>query len=201
MEGDITAAPESPNNPVVKKMTPEELEEYNRRENQKGLIYIARIPPGMNPHNIQPLLAPFGDLGRIFLKPADKESKKVNKEGTGKGKGKAPKRFVCGWVEFLDKRRAKRAADLLHNSPVGGKRRSHFHDDLWNIKYLHKVKWNHLTEAMAHERAVREYRIRQEFTQAKRENAYYLERVEEARQKRIVEEKREKKKRKRDTTD
>jgi ESF2/ABP1 family protein len=56
------------------------------------------------------------------------------------------RKFVEGWVEFKDKKIAKRLALTLNNQKIGGKRRSFYHDDLWNIKYLPKFKWNYLTE-------------------------------------------------------
>ena len=37
-------------------------------------------------------------------------------------------------------------AELLNSNPIGGKRRSAYHYDLWCIKYLPKFKWDHLTE-------------------------------------------------------
>ena len=50
--------------------------------------------------------------------------------------------------------------------------------DLWNLKYLHKFKWSHLTEKVAYERRVREQRLRVEMMQARRENAAYVQMVE-----------------------
>lgn len=50
--------------------------------------------------------------------------------------------------------------------------------DLWNLKYLHKFKWSHLTEKVAYERRVREQKLRVEMMQARRENANYVELVE-----------------------
>jgi len=49
-------------------------------------------------------------------------------------------------VEFLNKKHAKRVAAFLNNQKVGGKRRSFHYEDLWNIKYLPKFKWHHLTQ-------------------------------------------------------
>ena len=60
--------------------------------------------------------------------------------------GNKKQNFTEGWVEFLEKRVAKAVAMRLNNNPVGGKKRSYYHDDLWNIKYLAKFKWTHLTE-------------------------------------------------------
>jgi hypothetical protein len=50
--------------------------------------------------------------------------------------------------------------------------------DLWNLKYLSKFKWSHLTEKVAYERRVREQKLRVEMMHARRENAAYVEMVE-----------------------
>ena len=41
---------------------------------------------------------------------------------------------------------AKQVAEMLNGQPMGGKRRSAYHFDLWCIKYLPKFKWESLTE-------------------------------------------------------
>ncbi len=37
-------------------------------------------------------------------------------------------------------------AAMLNGNPMGGKRRSAYHYDIWCLKYLSKFKWDHLTE-------------------------------------------------------
>lgn len=49
---------------------------------------------------------------------------------------------------------------------------------LWNLRYLNKFKWSHLTEKVAYERRVREQKLRVGMMQARRENAAYVEMVE-----------------------
>ena len=61
----------------------------------------------------------------------------------GKSSGK---NFTEGWIEFEDKGVAKQVAQMLNGQPMGGKRRSAYHYDLWCLKYLSKFKWDHLTE-------------------------------------------------------
>lgn len=63
--------------------------------------------------------------------------------------GNKKRNYTEGWVEFTDKRTAKKVALMLNNNPVGGKKRSYYYDDLWNIKYLHKFKWSHITEKIS----------------------------------------------------
>ena len=69
----------------------------------------------------------------------------------------AGKNFTEGWVEFADKRIAKRTAVALNGQRMGGKRRSAYYDDLWCIKYLPRFKWDDLTEEIAYQKAVRAY--------------------------------------------
>ena len=66
----------------------------------------------------------------------------------GKSSGK---NFTEGWIEFEDKRVAKQTAQMLNGQPMGGKRRSAYHYDLWCLKYLSKFKWDHLTEEIGEE--------------------------------------------------
>ena len=70
--------------------------------------------------------------------------------------GNKRRNYTEGWVEFADKKVAKAVAVTLNNTPVGGKKRHYYHDDLWNIKYLSKFRWTHLTEkkGMSHSTAL-----------------------------------------------
>jgi ESF2/ABP1 family protein len=70
-------------------------------------------------------------------------------------------------VEFAEKKIAKRVCLMLNNSPMGGRKRNYYHDDIWNMKYLSGFKWNHLTEKISYEKLIKETKIRQEMTQAK----------------------------------
>ncbi|CAM5174226.1 unnamed protein product [Eretmochelys imbricata] len=81
--------------------------------------------------------------------------------------GTKAKNYTEGWVEFRDKRVAKLVAASLHNTPMGTRRRSRFHYDLWNIK----AGWPTSGQ-------VRQQRLRAEISQAKRETSFYLRSVE-----------------------
>jgi ESF2/ABP1 family protein len=109
--------------------------------------------------------------------------------------GNSGKNFTEGWVEFEDKADAKRIAAMLNGQQMGGKRRSAHYFDLWTIKYLPKFKWDHLTEEINYQKAVREQRLAAEVAAAKRERDFYLSRVDKAK---AVESIIERKKRKRE---
>lgn len=97
-----------------------------------------------------------------------------------KSGGNSGKNFTEGWVEFEDKTEAKRVAAMLNGQQMGGKRRSAHYYDLWNIKYLPKFKWDHLTEEINYQKAIKEQKLAAEIAAAKRERDFYLSRVDKA---------------------
>ncbi|KAG1678012.1 hypothetical protein FOA52_000807 [Chlamydomonas sp. UWO 241] len=143
---------------------------------RRGVLYISRIPPHMKPAKIRQLLQAHGEIGRLYCAPEDKALRRSRKKA-GKDTGK---NFTEGWVEFEDKRVAKRIAAQLNGQNIGGKRRSKYYYDLWCLKYLPKFKWDHLTEEINYQRAVREQRLAAEISSAKRERDFYLSRVDRA---------------------
>merc|ERR1719278_1234500 len=84
----------------------------------------------------------------------------------------------------MSKKVAKSVADSLNSIPVGGKRKSKAHDQTWNIKYLPRFKWVHLSERLAYEAAVRQQRLRTEISQVKREAEHFKSSVESGKRKR-----------------
>ncbi|XP_051883371.1 activator of basal transcription 1 isoform X2 [Pristis pectinata] len=141
-----------------------------------GVIYLGYIPPGLELCLMRKMMSAFGEVGRIFLQPADERRTRRKKKTGSLGKN-----FTEGWVEFQNKAVAKRVARSLHNTPIGTKKRSRFHDDLWNMKYLHRFKWIHLSERLAYEKLVKRQRLRVEVSQAKRETNFFLQNVEKSR--------------------
>ncbi|KAM7134482.1 activator of basal transcription 1 isoform 1-T2 [Macrochelys suwanniensis] len=160
---DGSPPPSAPDPPQGKKIMP-------------GIIYLGHIPPRFRPRHVRNLLSVHGEVGRIFLQPEERFVRQRKKKAGAKAKN-----YTEGWVEFRDKRVAKLVAASLHNTPIGTRRRSRFHYDLWNIKYLHRFKWPHLSERLAYERQVRQQRLRAEISQAKRETSFYLRSVETSR--------------------
>jgi ESF2/ABP1 family protein len=126
----------------------------------------------MKPQKLRQLLEQYGDVNRVYCAPEDAAARRLRKQkGSDTGKN-----FTEGWVEFEDKRIAKRVAVKLNGQNMGGKKRSAYHFDLWTLKYLPKFKWDHLTEEINYQRAVREQRLVAEISAAKRERDFYLSR-------------------------
>ncbi|OMO69230.1 pre-rRNA-processing protein ESF2 [Corchorus olitorius] len=115
-------------------------------------------------------------------------------------KGKRPRpskvqeqEFSEGWVEFARKGIAKRVANMLNGEQIGGRKRSSFYYDLWNIKYLSKFKWDDLTEELAYKSAIREQKLALEISAARRERDFYLAKVDQSRAQSAIEERLKKK--------
>ncbi|KAF8058454.1 esf2 [Scenedesmus sp. PABB004] len=148
-----------------KLLSEEKLRRLKEATARRGIVYVSRLPPHMKPAKLRQLLSPYGEVGRIYCTPEDAAARKQRK----KNGGNSGKNFTEGWVEFEDKAVAKRVAGALNGQPMGGSRRSAYHYDLWALRYLPKFKWDHLTEEVTYERAVREQRLAAELGAARRE--------------------------------
>ncbi|KAG6009606.1 RNA-binding ATPase activator esf2 [Claviceps maximensis] len=143
---------------------------------KSGVVYISRIPPGMKPSALRSLLSPYGKLNRIFLAPEDPSVRARRKKAGGNKRVL----FTEGWIEFLKKKEAKAACELLNGQNIGGKKGSFFRDDVWNLVYLKGFKWLNLTEQITAENAERTSRMRAEISKATKENKTFLRNVEKA---------------------
>ena len=145
-----------------------------------GVLYFSRIPPFLKPDTLRRLLSGMGtEVLRIYLAAESSEAR----SGRVRAGGNKKKSYSEGWVEFEDKRRAKRIASTLNNTPMGNKNggnRAFYAHDLWNVKYLHKFKWSHLTEQMAYQARMKRDKMVAELTAAKKESNFYLRKVEQA---------------------
>jgi len=158
-------------NSISRKRLDSDLQEKKKKP---GVIYLSSVPDGMNVTQTTAFFSEFGRVGRVFLQP----------DKTDKQKGKFNRVFSEGWVEFASKKVARLAAERLNCQPVGGKRKSKAHDQTWNIKYLPRFKWVHLSERLAYEAAVRQQRLRTEISQVKREAEHFKSSVESGKRKR-----------------
>jgi ESF2/ABP1 family protein len=122
---------------VFKPLTKKNLVASEAAIKTSGVVYLSRIPPFMKPAKLRSLLEPYGKINRIFLTPEDpaEHTRRVRSGGNKK------RSFTEGWVEFVKKKDAKKACDLLNAQTIGGKKSSWYHDDVWALKYLNGFKW------------------------------------------------------------
>jgi ESF2/ABP1 family protein len=158
----------------IHKLSLEKTQDFNEQLNQRGVLYIARVPPRMTPTKIKTLLSDLGQVTRVYLVEEDAAVRKRRR----KVSGNASKRYTEGWVEMADKKIAKNAALTLNNTQMSNVKRNPHYGDLWCIKYLRSFKWSHLTEKVAYERRVREQKLRLETMQARKETQAYKHLVE-----------------------
>jgi len=52
---------------IVKPLTPEALAAFKAAQENAGVIYISRIPPGMQPTKVRHLMSQYGEVGRVYL--------------------------------------------------------------------------------------------------------------------------------------
>lgn len=177
---------------VSKPLTKKNLVASEAAIKKSGVVYLSRIPPFMKPSKLRSLLEPYGKVNRIFLTPEDpaEHSRRVRSGGNKK------RSFTEGWVEFVKKKDAKKACDLLNAQTIGGKKSSWYRDDVWALKYLKGFKWydalpltlahrhltsdtrHHLTEQISAENAERTSRMRAEIAKTTRENKEFVANIE-----------------------
>ncbi|KAK3012819.1 hypothetical protein RJ639_010411, partial [Escallonia herrerae] len=168
-----------------KKMLLKEAEKADKR----GVCYLSRVPPHMDPLKLRQVLSQFGDIQRIYLTPEDPAARVHRKRAGGfRGQG-----FSEGWVEFAKRSVGKSVAKMLNGEQIGGRKRSTFYYDLWNIKYLSKFKWDDLTGEIAYKNATRVQKLALELSAAKREGDFYLSKVDQSRALSSIEERMKKK--------
>ncbi|XP_010265579.1 PREDICTED: pre-rRNA-processing protein ESF2 [Nelumbo nucifera] len=153
------------------------LLEEAAKADKRGVCYLSRIPPHMDPLKLRQLLSQYGEIERIYLTPENPVAQ-VHRKRAGGFRGQ---QFTEGWVEFTKKSIAKQVASMLNGQQIGGRKRSSFYYDLWNIKYLSKFKWDDLTEEIAYKNAIREQKLAMEISAAKKERDFYLSKVNQSR--------------------
>ena len=72
------------------------------------------------------------------------------------------------------------AALSLNGQKMVQKKGTFYSDDLWNLKYLPKFKWHHLTERLAHEERLKKERLRLELEQERKVQEYYATQVQKS---------------------
>ncbi|KAI0482023.1 Pre-rRNA-processing protein ESF2 [Xylariaceae sp. FL0804] len=157
-------------------LTKKNLVASEKAVKKSGVVYISRIPPFMKPGTLRKYFERFGKCNRLYLAPEDPQvhSRRVKQGGNRK------KNFVEGWIEFVNKAKAKEAVDLLNGQTIGGKKGSYYRDDIWSVVYLKGFKWNNLTEQIASEAAERASRMRAEISKSTKENKEFVRNIEKS---------------------
>jgi len=152
------------------------LSKFKEKHDNTGVVYLSTIPPFMRVQKLRSILSQYGRILRIYLTPEDaaitRKRKKYRKNRRVK--------HTDGWVEFANKKVAKKVALALNNTPIGGKKRDYYSEDRWNMKYLKRFKWSHLTEKIAVASQVKHQKIRNSSIEAQKETKFYLEKADQS---------------------
>ncbi|GAM21193.1 hypothetical protein SAMD00019534_043680, partial [Acytostelium subglobosum LB1] len=154
-------------NYVIKPMSQDKILDLQAKNQQKGVIYLSTIPAKMTAAKLKNLLLKHGSVTRMKLLKANVERK-----------AKRNDMFKEGWIEFSDKKEARRIALILNNQPMGGKQKDIHRDCLWNIRYLPKFKWYHLMDKLVQKKLERDKRIHMELDRVRKENSSFLNQLE-----------------------
>lgn len=148
----------------------------NAGSDDGGVIYLSRVPPGLELTALRSLLSRVGRVGRVWLRPIDGPSRDVNAMGVSGGGVRKRRRntaFRDGWVEFLRRADARRAVALLNGqSMCGAKKRGKWSNDLWAMKYLRGFTWDDLSREIFGSRRERQLKVREQVAAARRERAW-----------------------------
>ncbi|KAF2363117.1 RNA recognition motif domain [Trinorchestia longiramus] len=148
-----------------------------------GIVYLSSVPYGLTIDGIVKIFSKFGEVRRVFFQNAEKENYIGGVSGGTYGRTKDKDklrrnrriiRYSEGWVEFLSKSKAKWVAAMLNNTIVGGKKKSIYHDCLWNIKYSSHLKWEMLARWRNQQRAMQQRQLANEVRQVAEETEQYI---------------------------
>ena len=159
------------------------VEEPREKIRRSGVLYMSYVPIGMKIIDIRRLLEDYG-IQRCYFIPLKKKMHNVD--------GKKVQAYKEGWIEFEDKIYAKLAEYQLNGRPIGGNKKCIYRDELWNLKYLHKFKWNDLVEDMTMQKKKQEKELKMEIAQSNRVNNFIVKNYEKS--KKYLNKKREKEK-------
>lgn len=103
------------------KLSLTETANFNEKLHQRGVLFIARIPPKLTPTKIKSLLSEFGEVTRVYLVEEDASVRKRRRKELGRSGGK---RYLEGWIEMASKKKAKHLASALNNTPISNQKRN-----------------------------------------------------------------------------
>lgn len=159
-------------------------------QTERGVVYLPTLPPYMNAKRLRRYFSEMGAIDRIHLTPEPRINYILRKQSGGNTR----KNFTEAWVEFLDKKEAKRAARLYNNAVIGGKKRHNFYrDDHWMLRYLPKFKWEHLTEKIQLDLRTANSQVREEASLSRKQNRFFAKQVQQSREIEGIKRKREEK--------
>lgn len=145
----------------------------SKLKRKTGVVYLSRVPPGLDVGIVRSILGRVGPLGRVWLRAEEKETVAARRSIGGRRRVG----FSDGWVEFLRYVDAESAVELLNGQPMtGATRRGRFENDLWCLRLLPEFKWDDLVDEACGTRRERVLRVKSEVAASRRERSFFEQR-------------------------
>ena len=152
---------------------------YKEKQQQSGIVYIGRVPPSLGPGAVREMLAQFGTILRVYFKPESRQSlghRRAQHRATAR-------RYDCGWIEFSDKRHAKKCAVVLNGTAMKSTTNSRqVREDLWMLQYLSKVKWDDLRQEHQHFDEIHNVKTAKAMEEGRSETSEFIRNYHESKQ-------------------
>jgi hypothetical protein len=141
---------------------------------KRGIVYLSRVPPGLDVGIVRSILGRVGPLDRVWLRAEGKEFVAARRSLGGRRRAG----YTDGWVEFLRTADADSAVELLNGQPMtGATRRGRFQNDLWCLRLLPGFNWDDLVNEACGPKRERVLRVKSEVAAARRERAFVEQRA------------------------
>lgn len=169
---DVDAASTTPSKNAKKRLRAPKKD----KKSESAVVYLSRVPPGLDVGAARALLSRTGTLGRVWLRAEDASAVAARRQLGGRRRGG----FSDGWVEYTRRRDAKSAVALLNGQPMSGaKRGGRWKNDLWNLRLLPRgYSWDDLVEETCGSKRERVLRVKAAVAASRREKAFVEERAE-----------------------
>lgn len=154
------------------------IKEYNKKVLKRGVVFLYRIPPYFNHFECRVRLAEYAKILRIYFEPEAKFLAEKRKKRKIRRRSQA--NFVRGWVEFEDKKEAKRIVKMLDGVRMSDRKGDKYYHDDWHMKYLKGFKWRHLKEKFQAHLAEQNQKMQQEMIQIRKEESFFKKQIKRA---------------------
>ena len=135
-----------------------------RQRQPRGIVFLASIPANMRPAEVRTVFERFGEIFRHKFVP--KKDTVQGKKGAVKslrtdiGKGGGNVQFSHGWLEYLDVKAAKNAAESMNATPVQVRHFRKAYGEHWQCKFLGEdFQWGDLATEQEGQRRTRQHAL------------------------------------------
>jgi len=144
----------------------------NEQGLSKGIIYFPSVPPLVGQNTLWRIFGQFGKISHCYF--IRREKRKVQSDR--KTKGSSLELLKEGWIEYEDKKIAKKVVLSFQGQELGPIRKGYIYSSLlWDIRYLSKVTWSMIETAMGEKWRTQKKKQMETLETAKQQKKYVSE--------------------------